>query len=83
LQYYADIPYLINHPELLSPATDGLQETLFQVSKTGLQIWQNGIASYVTQIAMLFETKEKMVEAIRSYCENQGGIRLWSRSHIS
>jgi LmbE family N-acetylglucosaminyl deacetylase len=83
LQYYADIPYLFNHPELLTLATEGLQETLFPVSKTGLQMWQNGIASYATQIAMLFETREKMVEAIRIYWESQGGIRLWSRSQIS
>jgi LmbE family N-acetylglucosaminyl deacetylase len=79
LWYYADIPYLFNHPELLSPATDGLQDTLYPVSKTGLKVWQKGIASYATQIAMLFETKEKMLEAIRSYWESQGGIRLWCR----
>ncbi len=79
LWYYADIPYLFNHPELLPPATYGLQETLFPVSKTGLKIWQKGIACYATQIAMLFETKERMLAEIRSYWESQGGIRLWSR----
>ncbi len=77
--YYADVPYLFNHPELLPPAIDGLQETLFPISETGLKAWQKGIASYATQIAMLFETKEKMLAAIRSYWDGMGGIRLWCR----
>jgi LmbE family N-acetylglucosaminyl deacetylase len=75
--YYADIPYLINHPEMLVPATKGLKETLYPISEKGLGVWQSGIAAYATQILMLFETREKMQEAIRVYWENQRGIRLW------
>ncbi len=77
LWYYADIPYLINHPEMLVPATEGLKDTLYPISKKGLGIWQSGIAAYATQILMLFETGEKMQETIRTYWENQRGIRLW------
>ncbi len=75
--YYADIPYLINHPELLVPATKGLKETLYPISEKGLRIWQSGIAAYATQILMLFETGEKMQEAIHAYWENLRGVRLW------
>jgi len=75
--YYGDIPYLISRPEMLVPAIGGLKETLYPISKKGLGVWQSGIAAYATQILMLFETGEKMQEAIHAYWENQRGIRLW------
>jgi LmbE family N-acetylglucosaminyl deacetylase len=77
LWYYADIPYLINRPEMLIPATEGLKGTLHSISKKGLEVWQNGVAAYATQIPMLFETGEKMQETICAYWGNQRGIRLW------
>lgn len=80
LGYYADIPYLINHPEMLVPATSGMQGTLYPVTKKGLRGWQKGIAAYATQILMLFETGEKMREAVSLYWENQRGIQLWRRT---
>jgi LmbE family N-acetylglucosaminyl deacetylase len=75
--YYADIPYLLDRPEMLVPLSDGLMETLFPISEKGLEAWQNGIAAYATQILMLFETGEKMQAAIRDYWVNQRGIMLW------
>lgn len=77
ISYYADIPYLLNNPELLASATHGRNETLYPVSEKGLAAWQNGITAYATQILMLFETGEKMQEAIRLYWESSHGIRLW------
>ncbi|MCX6100201.1 MAG: PIG-L family deacetylase, partial [Candidatus Bipolaricaulota bacterium] len=77
LYYYADIPYLINHPEMLVPASRGLRGTLYPISEKGLASWQSGVAAYATQIPLLFETEEKMQEAIRVYWENQRGIRMW------
>lgn len=78
--YYADIPYLINNPEMLASATKGLKETFYPISEKGLGVWQSGIAAYATQIQMLFETGEKMQEAIRVYWEGQHGVLLWSGS---
>jgi LmbE family N-acetylglucosaminyl deacetylase len=75
--YYADIPYLINHPEILAPATEGLKETIYPISQKGLGVWQRGIAAYASQILLLFENGKKMREIIRTYWENQRGIRLW------
>lgn len=75
--YYADIPYLIDHPEMLFPATSGLKETLYPISEKGLRVWQRGIAAYATQIQILFETGEKMQGTIRAYWENLHGVRLW------
>jgi len=75
--YYADIPYLLNHPEMLVATTEDLKDTLHPISEKGLEVWQSGIAAYTSQILMLFETGEKMQEAIRLYWEDQRGIRLW------
>jgi LmbE family N-acetylglucosaminyl deacetylase len=75
--YYADIPYLFNHPEMLGSLTGGMKETLHPISEKGLEAWQSGIAAYATQMLMLFETVEKMQEAIRAYWENNHGVRLW------
>jgi LmbE family N-acetylglucosaminyl deacetylase len=75
--YYADIPYLIDHPEMLVLATKGMKKTIYSISENGLGVWQSGIAAYASQILVLFETGEKMQEAIRLYWENQRGVRLW------
>jgi len=75
--YYADVPYLIDHPELLVPATKGLKRTRYSIDEMGLGVWQSGIAAYATQIPMLFNSGEKMLESIRLYWENERGISLW------
>jgi LmbE family N-acetylglucosaminyl deacetylase len=77
LWYYADIPYLLNHPETLAATTEGLLSTGYPISEQGLRAWQKGIAAYVTQIPMLFKTKAKMKTAIQLYWATQPGFRLW------
>ncbi len=77
LWYYADIPYLLDHPESLPDATAGMEETLFPVSEAGLRAWQGGISAYASQIAMLFNEEARMREKIRRYWSRHGGIYLW------
>jgi LmbE family N-acetylglucosaminyl deacetylase len=77
IHYYADIPYLLNHPDALEPVTKGMTEELFPISKAGLETWLNGIAAYRSQMKMLFETEDKMREAIRLYWADNHGILLW------
>jgi LmbE family N-acetylglucosaminyl deacetylase len=80
LWYYADIPYLINHPEMLAPAVKGLRRTLYPVSENGLEVWRKGIAAYATQILMLFRNSARMRRVIRLYWESLPGLRLWRRA---
>ncbi len=77
LWYYADIPYLLQHPDALSPATRGMTSTLFPVMEAGLEAWQAGIAAYASQLSTLFRGEVKMPEAIRSYWGVEEGVRLW------
>lgn len=78
LFYDADIPYDFNFPDELTPKTAGMKKTAHAVSEAGLKAWQNGIASYASQMSMLFETPEVMQEKIRQYRTEGGGVRLWT-----
>ncbi len=80
LWYYADIPYLIQHPEMMTAAVKGLRGTRYPVSQKALGVWQKGISAYATQIRMLFKTPTKMRASIRLYWATQPGFRLWRRS---
>lgn len=75
--YYADIPYLLNHPEALAPATMHLQERTFAVSEAGLAAWQDSAAAHRSQIKILFETEAQMRLAIERYWAERRAIRLW------
>jgi LmbE family N-acetylglucosaminyl deacetylase len=77
LLYYADIPYLLNHPEALKEKQQGMRAKIYPVTEDGVKTWQAGIAAYASQIGMLFESEEKRWEAIRGYWESRYGVRLW------
>jgi LmbE family N-acetylglucosaminyl deacetylase len=77
LRYVADIPYLFDTPEHLPPRTAGMKETLERVSEAGLASWQEAVAAYESQIAVLFETRDAMRERIRRYWEESKGCRFW------
>jgi len=79
MQYYADIPYLLDHPEAFAPATLGLMDELLPVTEEGLSAWLDGIAAYKSQMKMLFESEEKMRGAIRKYWADRRGVRLWRK----
>lgn len=79
LRYYADVPYLLEYPEMLAPAARGLIETVFPVPEEALAPWQDGIAAYASQITMVFGTDEKMRASIRSYWGRRHGVGLWAK----
>jgi hypothetical protein len=76
--YYSDIPYLLNNPENLVPATLGLKNGSFPISARGLEAWQRSVSAYSSQILMLFGSVEGMQAAIQKYWEQQHGLYLWS-----
>jgi LmbE family N-acetylglucosaminyl deacetylase len=76
--YDVDVPYLFNSPEELEPKTAGLKENIHRITEAGLSSWQDAIASYESQMSMLFNTQDAMREQIRSYWAENNGLRLWS-----
>ncbi len=77
LLYYADIPYVFRHPEMLEPVTQGMATDLYPVSEEGRSAWLEGSAAYQTQMVMLFETETKMRELMHADWQARQGIRLW------
>lgn len=76
LQYYADFPYLLTDPAMKD--TSQMQSQRQRISLKGLAMWQNAASSYVSQIAMEFETPRKMRWDIAVYWWR--GIHLWQRT---
>jgi LmbE family N-acetylglucosaminyl deacetylase len=77
LQYYADIPYILNNPQVLEPAIAALESQLHPVSENGLSAWLHGVAAYRSQVDSLFKGEGTLFDAIRSRWEREAGIRLW------
>jgi LmbE family N-acetylglucosaminyl deacetylase len=77
LQYFADIPYLLYHPEALEPAVKGMRVEVWPVGEAGLQAWIDGVAAYRSQIAALFVTGTGMRAGIQHAWEVAQGVRLW------
>ena len=77
LLYYADTPYLFNHPRDLPVKAAGMTDTLFSVTEGGLLAWQEGIAAYASQISGLFPSVDGMRAEIAKYWGLSRGIRIW------
>ncbi len=77
LWYYADIPYLIDHPAELPSAASGLSPKNFFTSQQGLSAWQEAIAVYASQLSGLFDDEQDMRQKIREYCQRNNGVLLW------
>ncbi len=76
LRYYADIPYVFQHPEMLRPATQGMESDLYPVSEAGLRAWISGAAAYQSQMFMIFETVTNMRTCLQADWETRHGICL-------
>jgi len=79
LRYIIDVPYIFNKPYELEPKSAGMKESTHRITEAGLERWQEAVLSYKSQLPILgdfMETPEKAREAIRTYWEARGGIRL-------
>jgi LmbE family N-acetylglucosaminyl deacetylase len=77
LFYYADVPYVLEHPSQLSALTRDFQSQVYTFPPQVLSSWQESIQVYGSQMEVLFAGVEKMREAIHSYYQRDQGIRLW------
>ncbi len=77
LVYDADMPYLVNHPDDLEPATRGMQSSLQQVSDDNFGHWVRGIKCYASQVDSVFGSHEAMPQVMQEYWCKEQGIRFW------
>jgi LmbE family N-acetylglucosaminyl deacetylase len=78
LVFAMDIPYLLDHPDDLSPKTAGMKNSLQPVSEAGLVTWLKAIEDYVSQLGSLFSSIDSMRERMRVYWSERRGVQFWS-----
>lgn len=75
LLYFADVPYVLDHPEGLKPLVNGGQPEARVVSSGGIEAWVQGTSAYASQLSTLFESPEKMRDSLEAY--GRAGVCLW------
>ena len=79
LVYDIDIPYFFTNSEDLGPKSAGMKESVHSITELALKAWQAAVGEYKSQIPLLGEymyTPEKAAEALQSYRDQWGGIRI-------
>ncbi|MFT3893490.1 MAG: PIG-L family deacetylase [Anaerolineales bacterium] len=82
LLYDIDIPYLFYKPDELAPKSAGMQESVYSITESGLNAWQEAILAYTSQVPTLGDAlfpPENARLSIRSYWAERGGVRLLHR----
>lgn len=78
LTYIADIPYLLNHPEQYERNVTGLEMRREPISQADFETWIAGIECYASQVDSVFGSHDAMLEAMRTFWEEQHSIPTWS-----
>jgi LmbE family N-acetylglucosaminyl deacetylase len=80
LWFYADVPYVIQQATTLEDIRQGgWKSHTIPLSSEGLAAWQEAIAAHASQISSFWPDLERMRNAIRRYCEENGGLVLWQK----
>jgi len=82
LWYYADVPYILRHPDTLAPAIDNMTSKTFFISPKGLRAWEDSVAAHASQISSLFVDEQDMRQRIKEYAQTSSGLPLWERELI-
>ncbi|MGD0003078.1 MAG: PIG-L family deacetylase [Anaerolineaceae bacterium] len=78
LLYYADFPYVAQHPQELTPAVVSFSKKYsLPISDAGLQAWQDGAAAYQSQISTFWSSRKELDTALEAYCREGAGRFLW------
>ena len=79
LYYYADYPYAaLESGELDSLRQAGWQPQVWPVSQPALQAWVAAVWDHQSQISTFWSGLADLQATIAAYCEQMGGVRLWS-----
>jgi len=78
LWYYADYPYAVKSQSLEDgKLAQGWQTVCQNVSRDGLRVWQEAVASYVSQLSTFWGGLDEMQTALETYWLSGGGTCLW------
>jgi LmbE family N-acetylglucosaminyl deacetylase len=78
LLYYADYPYVVEHPEQLTAYQQkGWICARFEITESAYQAWFAAIAAHHSQISTFWADEQHLQADIRAYSEAQNGLCLW------
>ena len=78
--YYADFPYVLQHPEALPSALQPeWSKQCSAISRDGLHAWQGAIAEYTSQISTFWKGLDAMRAELESFWRSGGGACLWGQ----
>ncbi len=81
--YYADFPYVLQHPEALEAALQPeWQQECFSVSPEALAAWQQAISQYTSQISTFWGGLASMRTELETYWRSGGGTCLWRKPGV-
>jgi len=82
LWYYTDVPYVLTQQdELAKLSRTGWRAQVFPISADGLAAWDKAITAHASQISSFWPDLHSMRAAIGTYCQENGGIRLWRATY--
>ncbi len=84
LWYYADFPYVLQHPDAL-PAMllPHWRKECWPVSRQGLEAWQNAIAAHRSQISTFWKSTDAMRQELEAFWKAGGGACLWRQMQMN
>jgi len=79
LTYYPDFPYAAIDPDQITTYLPGPSRPLMhRISVDGLTAWQNGIATYRSQMSSFWDSIVAMRAALQEYSNNPVSSTLWT-----
>ncbi len=79
IYYYADYPYAAQESGRLDTLLQaGWQSQVWSVSPPALQAWVAAVWDHQSQISTFWSGLADLQATIAAYCEQMGGVRLWS-----
>jgi len=97
LWFYADYPYVVrsgnrqgaagrgqarNESGISFVLGRGAEPTIFPISEPGMVAWVEAVAAHASQIGSFWPSLAEMESELRAYCQEVGGVQLWSMAPV-
>ncbi|MBE0411141.1 MAG: PIG-L family deacetylase [Anaerolineales bacterium] len=77
LLYYADYPYVLKSRESDVEKYEGMEVLLSGLTDQSLQVWEDAVTAYGSQISTFWQDEHSAKQSIREYHHKYNGVRLW------
>jgi LmbE family N-acetylglucosaminyl deacetylase len=83
LEYVADVPYVLKHPDDCAAAAKGLVERTEHIAHKSYSVWVKAIATYASQLTTVYASWKQLQADLERYWREREGIRIWASSGSS